>query len=191
MGKAKSTSAGLILFRVRDQLLEVLIGHMGGPFWSKKDDAGWSIPKGEYQQGEDPLLAAQREFHEEIGHPPPNEDFVELGELRQPSGKRIVAWAVEGDFDPCELSSNTFTMEWPPKSGQQAEFPEIDRAEWFDLTMARRKLVRGQTPFLELLEKRVATSGRVLKSRSARRSLREAVPKRSIQPSMSTQSTLF
>ena len=148
-----TTSAGILLYRVRDGQPEVFIGHMGGPFWKNKDDRGWSIPKGEYEQDEDPLSAARREFEEEIGSAPPGGPALMLGEVRQSSGKRIVAWAVEGDFDPAAVRSNTFVMEWPPRSGRKAEFPEIDRAEWFDLTTARRKLVKGQVPFLDALER--------------------------------------
>lgn len=161
MGKTKAKSAGLLLFRIRDGCPEVFIGHMGGPFWAKKDDAGWSIPKGEYREDEEPLPAARREFEEEIGSAPPEGPLIELGELRQSSGKRVVAWAVEGDFDPADVSSNTFSIEWPPRSGRLAEFPEIDRAEWFDLATAGRKLVRGQVPFLEALEKALVAAGRV------------------------------
>jgi predicted NUDIX family NTP pyrophosphohydrolase len=148
-------SAGLLLYRVRDSQLEVLLGHMGGPFWANKDDRGWSIVKGEYEEGEDPFAAACREFLEETGTAPPEGPRVELGELRQPSGKRITAWAIESDFDPAGVKSNTFTIEWPPRSGRQQEFPEIDRAAWFDATTARRKLVKGQVPFIEVLERQV------------------------------------
>jgi predicted NUDIX family NTP pyrophosphohydrolase len=163
MSKSRSMSAGLLLFRVRHAQLEVFVGHMGGPFWAKKDDGGWSIPKGEYEEGEDAFLAARREFEEEIGSAPPEGPVLTLGELRQPSGKRIVAWALEADFDPGEVKSNTFVMEWPPRSGRQAEFPEIDRAGWFDVTMARRKLVRGQIPFVDTLERELLASGRSLR----------------------------
>lgn len=158
MGKQK-LSAGILLYRIRDRRLEVLIAHMGGPFWANKDDAGWSIPKGEYGEGEDPFGAAQREFTEETGSPPPAGVALELGEVRQPSGKRIIAWAFEGDLDPETVVSNSFSMEWPRGSGQQREFPEIDRAEWFDSTTARRKLVPGQVPFVELLERRLGGTG--------------------------------
>ena len=146
-------SAGLLLYRIRDGRPEVLIGHMGGPFWSKKDAGAWSVFKGEYDDGEEPLVAARREFEEETGSPPPDGRTLALGEVRQSSGKRVVAWAVEGDFDPSALASNTFTIEWPPRSGRQAEFPEIDRAEWFGLDTARRKLVRAQAAFLDALER--------------------------------------
>jgi predicted NUDIX family NTP pyrophosphohydrolase len=149
-------SAGILLYRVRDGRIEVFIGHMGGPFWANKDERGWSIPKGEYEPDEEPFAAARREFEEETGSAPPDGPALSLGEVRQSSGKRIVAWAVEGDFDPAVVSSNTFVMEWPPRSGRQAEFPEIDRAEWFDLPTARRKLVKGQVSLLDALERALA-----------------------------------
>ena len=131
----------------------MLIGHMGGPFWAKKDEGAWSVFKGEYDDSEDPFRAARREFEEETGSPPPDGPSIELGEVRQSSGKRVVAWAVEGDFDPATLTSNTFTTEWPPRSGRQAEFPEVDRAEWFDLATARAKLVKAQAAFIDALER--------------------------------------
>lgn len=159
MSKSETTSAGLLLYRLRNGVLEVFIGHMGGPFWSKKDDGGWSIPKGEFGQDEDPLLAARREFEEETGSPPPDGPTLSLGEKRQSSKKRITAWALEGDFDAASLKSNTFVMQWPPRSGRQAEFPELDRAAWFDTETARRKLVKGQVPFLEVLEETLADRG--------------------------------
>jgi predicted NUDIX family NTP pyrophosphohydrolase len=146
-------SAGLLLYRHRDGRPEVFIGHMGGPFWSKKDEGAWSVFKGEYEDGEDPLAAARREFEEETGSPPPEGDTIELGEVRQSGGKRVVAWAVEGEFDPAALVSNTFTIEWPPRSGRQAEFHEVDRAEWFDLDTARAKLVTAQAAFIDALER--------------------------------------
>jgi len=148
---AKPRSAGLLLYRVRDGRPEVLIGHMGGPFWAKKDEGAWSVFKGEYDDAEEPLAAARREFEEETGSPPPDGDVIDLGEVRQSSGKRVTAWAIEGDFDPSTLKSNTFTTEWPPRSGKQAEFPEIDRAEWFDLETARAKLVKAQAEFIDAL----------------------------------------
>jgi predicted NUDIX family NTP pyrophosphohydrolase len=141
-----------LLYRIRDRRPEVFLGHMGGPFWAKKDETAWSVFKGEYGDDEEPFLAAHREFEEETGSPPPDGPAIDLGEVRQSSGKRVVAWAVEGDFDPSELRSNTFSVEWPPRSGRQAEFPEIDRAEWFDLETARRKLVRAQVAFIDRLE---------------------------------------
>ena len=144
-------SAGLLLYR-RPSDPEVLLVHPGGPFWQKKDDGAWSIPKGEYAPGEDPLEAAFREFGEELGIAPPDpSDAVPLGELRQPSGKRVLAWALEGEADVGDVRSNTFTMEWPPRSGRTQEFPEVDRAAWFDLAHGRRKLLRGQVAFLDRL----------------------------------------
>ena len=148
-------SAGLLVYRVREPGPEVLLGHMGGPFWAKKDNRAWSIPKGEHEPDEDALAAARREFQEEMGVPPPPGPATPLGELRQPSGKLVSIWCVEGDFNPLNLRSNKFTIEWPPRSGRLREFPEIDRAEWFDLTSARQKLVQGQVPFLDLLLKHI------------------------------------
>src|SRR5579875_574675 len=128
---------------------------MGGPFWIGKDDGAWSIPKGEYGPDEDPLTAARREFLEEMGTPPPPGPAEPLGEVRQAGGKLVSVWSVHGDFDTARLRSNTFPLEWPPRSGKVQEFPEIDRAEWFDVETARRKLVRGQVPFLDVLLQRV------------------------------------
>jgi predicted NUDIX family NTP pyrophosphohydrolase len=129
---------------------------MGGPFWKHKDDGAWSIPKGEYDPPEDPLGAARREFAEETGLPPPTGEHIDLGVLRQRSGKLIRAWAVEADVDVSAIRSNSFEMEWPSGSGGVQEFPEVDRAGWFDLHAAREKLVKGQTPFLEALARRLA-----------------------------------
>jgi predicted NUDIX family NTP pyrophosphohydrolase len=148
-------SAGLLLYRERDGRLEVLLGHMGGPFWARKDEGAWSIIKGEYDEGEDAYAAARREFEEETGSPAPQGRPLELGEVRQRNGKRVTAWAIEGDLDPSQVRSNTFSIEWPRGSGEQREFPEIDRAEWFDLAIARRKIVNGQLPLLEALEGRL------------------------------------
>jgi len=153
--KKRKRSAGLLLFQMRDGRLEVFIAHMGGPFWANKDEGGWSIVKGEYEDGEDPYAAARREFLEETGSDPPAGRILELGEVRQPSGKRIVAWAIESDFDAASVRSNTFALEWPRGSGRLTEFPEIDRAGWFDSATAREKLVKGQVPFVELLERHV------------------------------------
>src|SRR5687768_2129728 len=141
------TSAGLLLFR-RNGNLEVLLVHPGGPLWTKKDEGAWSIPKGEIDPGEDPLAAARREFEEETGFAsaPP---FLLLGELKQKSGKRITAWAFEGDADPSRLVSNPFEMEWPPRSGRMQSFPEIDRVAWFGPEEARAKVLPGQAPFLD------------------------------------------
>lgn len=149
------TSAGVVLFRRRARGVEVLLVHPGGPFWAKKDEGAWSIPKGEADPGEDLLAAARREFREETGAVIDG-DFLDLGAHRQPGGKMVAAFALEGDFDPAALISETFTMEWPPRSGKSAEFPEVDRAEWFDLDTAERKILRGQRPALAALAGRLA-----------------------------------
>jgi predicted NUDIX family NTP pyrophosphohydrolase len=143
-------SAGVLLFRRAGREIEVLLAHPGGPFWRKKDDGAWSIPKGEYGEDEDSLAAAKRELEEETGLTPSG-DFVPLGEVRQPGGKVVSAWAVEGDFDTTKLRSNTFSLPWPPGSKKSQEFPEIDRAEWFPLEHARRKILKGQAELLERL----------------------------------------
>ena len=146
-------SAGLLPFRGRGSSLEVLLVHPGGPFWAKKDGGVWSIPKGEIADGEDALAAAAREFQEECGIAPAGE-FIALAPVRQAGGKLVFAWAVRLEFDPATLRSNTFTMEWPPQSGKQSEFPEVDRAAWFPLPVARVKILKGQLPLLDqLLEK--------------------------------------
>jgi predicted NUDIX family NTP pyrophosphohydrolase len=145
-------SAGLLLHRRVGAELEVLLVHPGGPYWAKKDEGAWSVPKGEYEEGEEPLQVALREFREELGADPPDANVaVDLGELRQRGGKLVRAWAVEGDLDVRAITSNTFEMEWPPRSGRTAEFPEVDRASWFDLATARRKLLGGQVDFLDRL----------------------------------------
>ena len=138
------------MFRRRSGAPEVLLAHPGGPFWSRRDDAAWTLPKGEIGPEEDPLAAARREFLEETGFTsaPP---FLPLGELRQKSGKRITAWAFEGDADPADLVSNLFELEWPPRSGRLQSFPEVDRVRWFGLEEARRKLIAGQAPFIDSL----------------------------------------
>jgi len=147
-------SAGILLYRrVAEGAIEVLLGHMGGPFWTAKDDAAWSIPKGLYDDDEEPLAAAAREFAEELGLPLPVdvEDLQPLGEIRQPSGKRLTVWAGEADIDPADVVPGTFTMQWPPRSGKMAEFPEVDRVAWWPLDVADTKLVKGQRPFLQRL----------------------------------------
>jgi predicted NUDIX family NTP pyrophosphohydrolase len=157
-------SAGLLLYRRTGADLEVLLAHPGGPFWAKKDDGAWTLPKGLFEHGESPLAAAKREFREETGFPPHGE-FIELGRFKQPSGKVIFAWAVEGDLDPRELKSNSFSLEWPPKSGRRQEFTEVDRAAWFNPATAARKINKGQLPILqELFHQLGVTSGRRLKS---------------------------
>ena len=146
------TSAGLLLHRRGpDGGIEVLIGHMGGPFWARKDAGAWSIPKGEHGPDEEPRDVALREFAEELGAPAPVTDLVPLGEVRQSGGKRLTVWAAEGDFDAAGAVSNTFSLEWPPRSGRVQEFPEIDRAAWTPLDEARVKLVKGQVPLLDRL----------------------------------------
>jgi len=144
-------SAGLLLHRPGPSGVEVLLGHMGGPFWAKKDDAAWSVPKGEHGPGEDPLDAARREFAEEMGSPPPDGPVRELGCVRQRGGKVITVFALDADFDAEHIESNHFTIEWPPRSGRIASFPEIDRAGWFDADTARRKLVAAQVAFVDRL----------------------------------------
>ena len=155
MASPAPRSAGLLLYRRGGGGTEVLIGHMGGPFWARKDERAWSVFKGEFNDGEDPFAAARREFQEETGRPPPEGPVIDLGEVRQSSGKRVVAWAIEGDFDPSGLRSNTFTLEWPPRSGRMQAFPEVDRAEWFDLETARAKLVKAQAGFIDRLEQAI------------------------------------
>ena len=150
-------SAGLLVCRLVDDEPEVLLVHPGGPYWARKDDGAWSIPKGEYESGEDPLEVASREFREELGTDPPDLGSpMYLGELRQPSGKIVSAWAVQGDVDVSDVHSNTFEMEWPPGSGRTGEFPEVDRAGWFDLETARTKLLRGQLGFIDRLSELLA-----------------------------------
>jgi predicted NUDIX family NTP pyrophosphohydrolase len=144
-------SAGLLVYRLVDGAPEVLLVHPGGPYWAGKDDGAWSIPKGEYEPDEDPLEVALREFREELGQDPPEASPTFLGELLQPSGKRVMAWGMTGDLDVGPVRSNTFTMEWPPGSGRIAEFPEVDRAGWFGFEEARRKLLRGQVGFIDRL----------------------------------------
>jgi predicted NUDIX family NTP pyrophosphohydrolase len=141
-------SAGILLYRRRGGSLEVFLAHPGGPFWAKKDLGAWTIPKGEIDEGEDPLEAAKREFAEEIGVELEGE-FRALEPIRQKGGKTVLAWAVEGDCDPADVRSNLFSMEWPPRSGKQAEFPEIDRAQWFSLEEAARRILPSQLPLLE------------------------------------------
>ena len=144
-------SAGILLYRDRDGVREVLLVHPGGPFWAKRDAGAWSIPKGEYADDEDPQACALREFEEEIGTPLAAGELVELGSVRQRSGKVVTAWAAEGDLDPAGIRSNTFELEWPPRSGRVREFPEVDRAAWFSLEEAREKLIAAQAELLSRL----------------------------------------
>ncbi|MGH8230825.1 MAG: NUDIX domain-containing protein [Steroidobacteraceae bacterium] len=151
----KKRSAGILLYRRRSGMLEVFLVHPGGPFWAQKDDAAWSVPKGEYQADEAPLDAARREFREETGFPADGH-FIALPEIMQPSGKRVLVWALEGDLDTQQLRSNVFELEWPPHSGQRQEFPEVDRGAWFALDAARRKLLPSQVALLDALAKMIA-----------------------------------
>jgi predicted NUDIX family NTP pyrophosphohydrolase len=148
---SKRSSAGLLLFRSGSAGLEVLLVHPGGPFWVRKDDGAWSIPKGECTDGEDPIDAARREAAEELGVAVSGA-LIALTPRRQKSGKTVHAWAVRSDFDPAQLASNTFSLEWPPGSGRQQSFPEVDRAEWFPLPLAKRKILPGQAGFLDELD---------------------------------------
>ncbi len=145
-------SAGLLLYRIRGGALEVFLAHPGGPFWAKKDLGVWSIPKGEIDEGEQPLGAARREFEEETGFSPEG-TFRELTPVRQRSGKIVHAWAVEGDCDPTALRSNTFTLEWPPRSGRMQEIPEVDRGGWFAVDLAKEKILEGQRGLLDELRR--------------------------------------
>jgi predicted NUDIX family NTP pyrophosphohydrolase len=144
-------SAGLLLYRRSAEGLEVLIAHMGGPYWKGKDERAWSLPKGEHQPGDDPLAVARREFEEELGMPAPDADWRRLGEFRQRSGKLVTVFAAEGDVVVDTVTSNTFPLEWPPRSGRIVEFPEIDEARWVALDVARTKLVAGQVAALDAL----------------------------------------
>jgi predicted NUDIX family NTP pyrophosphohydrolase len=146
----KKKSAGLLMYRFNSGVLEVLLGHMGGPFWEKKDEAAWSIFKGEFEEDESPFDAAKREFLEETGIEPIG-NFIELQMIKQPGGKQVYAWAFEGNCDASAVKSNTFELEWPPRSGIMKSFPEIDRAQWFTVAAARKKIVKGQVGFIDEL----------------------------------------
>ena len=154
-------SAGLLLYRWTrpggsPALLQVLIGHMGGPLWARKDAGAWSVPKGEYPADEAPLAAARREFTEELGLPAPEGELLDLGEVRQSGGKTVRVWAVEADLDPAQVVPGTFTLQWPPRSGREVEFPELDRVEWYDLDTAGPRLVTAQRAFLDRLRDALA-----------------------------------
>ncbi len=152
-------SGGILPFRFRDNRLEVMLVHPGGPFWAGKDDNAWSISKGLFEEGESPLEAAKREFKEETGFEVDG-DFIELGEIRQPSGKIVYAWAVEKDLDESKIVSNKFSMEWPRRSGIRREFPEVDRAAWFDIRSAREKILKGQQGFIDRLISAIGESSK-------------------------------
>jgi predicted NUDIX family NTP pyrophosphohydrolase len=160
-------SAGLLLFREVSGQLEVLLVHPGGPYWAKKDDGAWSIPKGEFDGGEDALSAAKREFREETGLTLPEGELIQLQPIRQPGGKLVYAWAMNHDLDPAGLKSNTFSMEWPPKSGRQQEFPEIDRATWFAIETAAHKILKGQVPLVEQLQQQRGSHARASEKHAA------------------------
>jgi predicted NUDIX family NTP pyrophosphohydrolase len=150
----KKRSAGILLYRIVGDNLEVFLVHPGGPYWEKKDDGSWSIPKGEFEAGEDPLEAAKREFQEETCFGVDG-NFIELMPLKQPSGKVVYAWAVEGNIDAASIKSNMFSMEWPPRSGKEQSFPEVDKGGWFNILQAWEKLLKGQIGFLEELQKKL------------------------------------
>jgi predicted NUDIX family NTP pyrophosphohydrolase len=156
---ATKRSSGILLYRDRDGTTEFLLVHPGGPYWTRKDDGAWSIPKGGIEGDEDSRTAALRELDEELGSGRPDldaEELIDLGSIRQRAGKVVDAWAAEDDFDPAALDSNTFEMEWPPRSGRNVEFPEVDRADWFALEEARRKLLPAQGEFLDRLLEHLA-----------------------------------
>ena len=155
MARASRQSAGILLYRRHEGRLQVLLAHPGGPFWAKKDLGAWTIPKGEHGQDEDPEQAARREFAEETGATLDSVHLIPLGEVKQKSGKLVRAFAAEGDFDPKTLRSNTFELEWPPRSGRRLEVPEVDRAEWFDLEEAAGRMFEAQRPFLERLRESI------------------------------------
>jgi predicted NUDIX family NTP pyrophosphohydrolase len=153
-------SAGLLLYRLSSSgVLEVLIAHAGGPFWARKDDGAWSIPKGEYDEGDDPRTVAFREFEEEIGRPAPTGDVIELGSVKQPSRKIVTVFALEGDVDIKDVRSNTFEIEWPRGSGRMESFPEVDRAEWCSASAARLKLLKGHVAFVDALVEHLRSNG--------------------------------
>ncbi len=151
--QTQARSAGLLLYRDGAGELEVLLVHPGGPFWQRRDQGAWSVPKGVYGPEEPPLAAARREFEEELGVAPPDGDVIDLGEITQRGGKRVHAWGLAGDLDVTQATSNTFTAEWPPRSGQFREFPEVDRAEWFSLDVAREKINPAQAELIDRLER--------------------------------------
>jgi predicted NUDIX family NTP pyrophosphohydrolase len=160
---ASKHSAGVLLFRRRSGGgVEFLLVHPGGPFWRRKDNGAWSIPKGQIEGEEEPRACAIRELEEELGRAPEldPEQLIELGSVRQRAGKLVEAWAAEAEFDPATLDSNTFGMEWPPRSGEEQEFPEVDRAEWFDLETAREKIIPAQAELLDRLVERLGPGGR-------------------------------
>jgi predicted NUDIX family NTP pyrophosphohydrolase len=157
LGSVGKQSAGILLYRRGPEGVEVLLGHMGGPFWTGRENGAWSVPKGEYDTDEDAEHAAQREFEEELGVPVPTADLIDLGAVRQSGGKVVTVWAAEGELDLNDLVYGTFTMEWPRGSGRLQKFPEIDAVAWFDLATARDKIIAGQRAFLDRLADHLAT----------------------------------
>lgn len=149
---AVTRSAGILVFRQTGAGTEVLLGHFGGPFWARKDAGAWTIVKGEYEPDEPAMAAARREFTEELGLPAPNGEYLPLGEIRQPGGKIVTAWAVAGDLDPTAITPGTFDLEWPPRSGRIQQFPELDRAAWLTIPDASAKIRPAQRPFLDRLD---------------------------------------
>lgn len=147
-------SAGIVLYRIQNNSIEVFLVHPGGPYWSKKDDGAWSIPKGEFDENEEPLAAAKREFQEETGINISGE-FIQLNPVKQKGGKMVYAWAVEGDIDPEKIKSNSFEIEWPPRSGKMKSFPEIDKAAWFHLSEAQKKIIEAQSALIKELESKI------------------------------------
>ena len=147
-------SAGIVLYRIQNSSIEVFLVHPGGPYWAKKDDGAWSIPKGEFDENEEPLEAARREFQEETGIQISGE-FIQLNPVKQKGGKMVYAWAVKGDIDPAKIKSNSFEIEWPPMSGKMKSFPEIDKAAWFHLSEAQKKIIEAQSAFIKELESKI------------------------------------
>jgi predicted NUDIX family NTP pyrophosphohydrolase len=158
MSKLTKRSAGLLMYRRRESEVEVFLVHPGGPFWEKKDAGAWTLPKGEYAEDENPLEAAKREFQEETGFPV-GDGFIELGQIRQASGKLVSAWAFEGDCDPSKLVSNHCQVEWPPRSGRRIDIPEVDRGEWFSIPAARERILKSQEPLLDALLRKLTAGG--------------------------------
>jgi predicted NUDIX family NTP pyrophosphohydrolase len=156
-GKPLRRSAGIVLFRRSDTGPQVLLGHMGGPFWRRRDAGAWTIPKGGYDEGEDAVEAARREYAEEIGHPVPDGELIDLGMVLQANGKIVTAWAVEGDLEPDDARSNTFELEWPPGSGRRETYPELDRVAWFTLAEAKAKVVSAQAELFDRLADALGT----------------------------------
>jgi predicted NUDIX family NTP pyrophosphohydrolase len=154
----KKRSAGIIVYRKTPDSIDVMLAHMGSPWWAKKDVGSWTIPKGEINDGEDAFDTAKREFVEELSLPVPDGEFIDLGAIEQHNNKTVQAWAIEADIDVSKIKSNTFKIEWPPKSGKEQEFPEIDRAGWFDLSTAAQKAVRGQAALFERLAEKLGIS---------------------------------